>query len=503
MRIREIIIIAGLLLSLVLFGVIGVLDAMIDPTDNTDPTVREQDLSTDAVATMLLADGLANMSDGGLISIHIDGESMNRLLYSVRGKLSAGALSARSIYMEERDGRHRIFVPIRLGGFETLLSGGVTLDSEGKIITVTVSDIMVGRLTLDSPIVSLLDLKPTIVSALTDGGISSYFEENSLVVKLSREDIGKILADEVKDNPNAGLVNAMYSLLMLRTDAVEIDTVSLSDITITADLSLFGGRADTSFASVNGYSEQLLRDGLITRDDLGLVSKYYINGYSRLSEEERGRLDTLLSSEGDLSAHEGILERRKLSLVSLLIHQLDGSGSLVPGADTGFKISDDDINDMLSDIEAVGMIWQYADSSSTRCGYMAVSEISSRIDNDLIKILISFDINGYIVSISADFHTGTSPLAAISGVLGSVTVGERVLNGEETRGVFDFLSANIKEDWIYTDSDLRTLTIDLSGAFSENIILSMILSGSDRILTVCKKSALSDGGFMLITFSLF
>lgn len=502
MRVREIIIIAGLVLSLVLVGVIGVLNAMLDPTDNTDPKIREEDAAFQTLATELMADALANMDGDGRLSVRLDEQDVNRLLYSARGKLSAGPLSARSIYIEKQNDRYRLCIPVKLGGFETLISGEVELVSEGKIITAVVSDITVGRLGLDSPIVSMLDVKKLIVSALNQRNIGCYFDGCDLVIKISRESIGAILADELKNDPNAGLINAMYSLLMLRSRAVEIEIADPFSISLICDLSVFGGSNEGGFSGVNDYAESLLEDGRIDRAKINLAAKYYINGYNRLTDGEREQLDDILSDDPDRTSYGGLVERNKLSLVSILLHQLDSSGGSL-GSDYGFKISDSDINDMLSDLDAVGMVWQYANGDGTECGYIAVGGIYSSITDDRISIFVDLDINGYIITVSADFETGESPIASISGSLRQITLGGITLDEAETDGVCDFLATYLKADWISTDRETRSLTIDLTSSFEENIILAMILSTSKHIVTSCKQSAITDGGFILIAFKIF
>lgn len=501
MRIREILIICGLILSIFLVGVIGLLEALLDPTDNTDPDVRAENMSAEEVFASLMAEGLCNMDDEGRLTLHIDGGDMNRLLYSMRESLSVGPLILRSIYIEEEKGAYRLCVPVRIGGFETMLSGGLRLISEGDDILITLSDITVGSLGLNSSVVSLLELKSAIISALYQRGLSGRFEGDSLILPLSREDIGGLVATSLAEDKNGGLVNAMYSLLMLRTDAVEIDIGSPAHVDITVDLGRFGSSADSSFVGVNSYLEDLYSRGIVGREDLPLVAKYYINGYGRLADSERERIVSLLSSEGEVVSYSGVVDRSSLSLVSVLVSQLDQSGSSLFG-DVGFKIADGDINDMLSDLEAVGSLWLFTDPDDTSCAYIGLSRIYSQIGDDRVSIFIDLDVNGYILTLSADFITSRSPLVSVTGSLCEMCVGEVALSEEESEQIFSFLSAYLKDDWISADAATRSLTLDFASAFEDDPLLSLIFLASKGITTTCRSSALHEGGFLLMELRL-
>jgi hypothetical protein len=231
------------------------------------------------------------------------------------------------------------------------------------------------------------------------------------------------------------------------------------------------------------------------------VAKYYINGYGRLADSERERISGLLSSEGDVASYGGVVERSPLSVVSLLLGQLDQSGSSLFG-DVGFKIADSDINDMLSELDAVGSIWLFTDPDSGRCAYVGISSINSKISDDMISIFVDLDVNGYILTLSADFHTSRSPLLSVTGSLGEICVGEVALSEEESEQIFSFLSAYLKDDWISADAATRSLTLDFASAFEDDPLLSLIFLASKGITTTCKSSALHESGFLLMELRL-
>lgn len=499
MRVRELIIVFGLSLSLALFGVIVLLDAVLDPTDNTDPQIVERDLSGEEAGVIHLVRALSSTDSEGVAHLHLDGYDINELLYAFRSKLSFGPLRARSIYLEKSGEEYRLCLPIALYGFETMLSGDIELYDEGGIdLCARISRLCVGKMPIDSGLLTSLNLKGTIVNMLSEQEIVSFWDGEVLNVRLTRENIGTLVAEEIKNDPGASLINALYNLLLVRTDAVVFDISSPEDVEVTIDLGSFGARRDDSLTGVNSFTSDLLARGVIGSDRVALASKYYVNGYDRLNAEEQSAITELLSAEGDISAHKGLIEREKLSLVSLLLTQLESnSGFLRPG----FKIADRDINALLSDHELVGTVWQFVNSRDGSCAFMAVREVYTTVSDDFINIHVDLDLNGYVITISVDFHTGESPLAAVTGQLGETYIGGVKLDKSEVDLVFDFLCTQMQEGWIRADKEAGTITLDFTFAFQESPLLASLLS-SPNIVTVCEKSLIS-GGYVQITFKLF
>lgn len=61
----------------------------------------------------------------------------------------------------------------------------------------------------------------------------------------------------------------------------------------------------------------------------------------------------------------------------------------------------------------------------------------------------------------------------------------------------------IHQDWIYTSKESMSLTLDFTNASKDDEVLTTILKSSKNVVTVCKKSMFSDGGYININFSLF
>lgn len=491
---------AVLLIAIFAITAGAVLGSIRDDTDGTNETIAAGGVSLeDAIRHHLVT---ALDSGDGRPSVHLNEYDLNELLYAIAGKLGGGSLEIKSIYIERTDGEHRLCIPIRVGKTDSFISGSFSISEEGDTFFIEMGDVSVGNLSINSPLVAFFGIKSRITGLLKDKDISAYFRDDDFVVQLSREDIGKIISLALSDDSNAGLVNAVYSLLMISGDAVDIDVSSPTDIYVSVDMTVFNGRPTPSLDGLNRFTEELLLGGAIDRGGIGAFAKYYLNGYQRLNDEEKARVIEVLSaksSHDEISSYGGIIERESISLISVLLTQLEiNTDTLLPG----FKIGEQDVNAMLSELPLVGMVWQYSSYRDDSCAYIAVQSFYCAISDGRIDLYIDFNINGYLITVCADFITDESPITAVSGRLSSARLGNIALNGYEIEQLFAFLDAKLKYDWIYTDPISQTLTLDFSATFKENNVLYAIIKSSKRIVTVCKSGLLSDGGYVFITLKI-
>lgn len=485
--------------AIILVGVISVRAQIFDRTDNTDPVIVEKAVPlTDAIHHHLVM-GLKGGTEG-VLRLSLDAYDVNELLYALSDKVNSGILDVKSIYIENIDGVYRLCIPVTVMGIDSLISGELDIQQVGDTFFAYVKGLRVGRVDMDSALASLIGVEKRLVDALCSAGLNAYVVGDTLTVQLSKADLGNIISTALADNPSGGLVDALYSLAVMG-GAMEIDIASPTEISIAVDMTRFDGHRDTALDGLNVYTEALLRDGVVDKDGIGLVSKYYVNGYDRLTDEEKTDLASRLASKNtpdELMAHGGCVKREKISLLSLLLTQLElNTDYLLPG----FKIADGDISAMLSDLPLVGSVWQYSSYRDHSCAFVAVQSLYCVLSDDVIEMYIDLNVNGYLLTLRAKFITGESPVTAIGGSLDSAYLGDVMLDEFETDRLFDFLCAKLQQDWIYTDSETKTLTLDFTSTFEESNLLLAIIRGSKNIVTVCREGLL--GGYAQITFTLF
>lgn len=503
MRLIESLLATILVLTIMILPVVWAIDQVIDTSDNTDPAIREANTSTEDVAFNMLVEALTGVDEDGIATLELDKGDINELVYSLTSILKFGSIEARSIYIEESKDEYRLCIPASIFGIRTMLSGGFDMFCEDDVIFLRVTDIRVAKARIGSGILSYFNIQGMITDALSKMNIESGFSSDTLTIKLTRENIGSILAMAFADNSNAGLFCAMYNLLMLKTEAVDINIASPIDAAVSIDFNVFGGKSGSELSAVNTYTKDLLDREVISSDDVSLVSEYYVNGYDRLSDDKKTAITDLLAGEQDAeetASYKGIIKREKLSLVSLLVSQFDFNigDVLLPS----FKISDSDINDMLSDLPLIGTIWQFSSSRDNSCVYIAIKDLYTLIEEDRLTVYAEIDINGYVITLDAGFVTGESPLVAITGTLDKVHIGGLQLDETEVDLMIDFLGNHVKQDWICIDGESRAITLDFTSTFEEDGFLGLLLTSGNSVVTTCEKYALKDGGYIQIKFAI-
>ena len=499
------VIIIALLIAFLLFSLtLGICFPMqiYDGTDDTSISIVEQGVSLEVAAYHHIVEGLQN-EKYGVIEVHLDEYDVNEMLYAISRDMDLGAVKLRSMYIESSDRGYMLFVPIRLFGIDSVISGGLKLYDSDGIIHIEIENVRLGRLKIDSGILSLLNIKELITESMSKYYISSYFEGETLKANISREDLGGLISKLNEDSENRGLIDALYGVLMLDTDAVSIDINSPIDCKITVDLSVFSGVRDDQFQSVNSFSSELLNEGIIDADKVGLIAEYYINGYERLADDEKQTVTELLlerMGEDNLKNYAGAVSREKVSLTDILLDQLKiNPDSLAPG----FKISDKNINAMLTSTPFIATVWQYSSYRTNECAYIMLQSVYCHIGEDRVDLYIDLNINGYLLTVSANFICEDSRSIAISGTLDKLALGGHRLSEKNTKSLFDFLCSIMQQEWIYTNEETMSLTLDFTNAFNDNGLLSAILGASKNTVTVCKRNLITDGGYINIIFSLF
>ena len=499
-----ILIVILLIVCFILFGLVcGIYFPMqiYDGTDNTNISIVEQNISLETALYHHIVEGLQNEKDG-VVTMHLDEYDVNEMLYAISRDMDWGLVKARSMYIESSDSGYKLFAPIKLLGIDSVISGDVKLYDSDKIIHIEVENVKLGRLNTDSGILSLLNIKGLITRSLNKFHIYSYFEGETLKASLSRSDLGKLISKLNEDSENRGLIDALYGVLMLDTNAVSIDINNPVDCKITADLSIFGGVRDDQFQSVSSFTSDLLNKKIIYADKVGLIAKYCVNGYEWLEDDEKQTVTDLLKEsvgEKDVKNYEGLVSRESISLTDILLDQFKiNPDSLAPG----FKISDDNINSMLTEMPFVCTVWQYSSYRTNECAYLILQSVRCQIGEDKIDLYIDLNINGYLLTVNADFLCEKSRSIAIAGELNEIFLGVHKMSEENTKSLFAFLCGVVKQDWIYTNEEKMSLTLDFANAFNDNLILSAILKGSKNTVTVCKENLLTEGGYVNILFSL-
>jgi len=493
-----------ILLFCIIIVTVGVLIYLIiDDTNNTNKDIINNNISLDLAIAHNVYESIDDISSSGEVMINLDEYDINEILYALSKDIDLGVFKVNSMYIELTSDRYRFCAPVSCFGINSLISGNLKIYEIDEIINIEISDIYVGKLHIDTPILGIFNLKEKIINLLNDYYIDGYFDADGIKASISRKNLGLLIEQLTKDSLYHGLIMALYNVFMIDTNIVNIDVIRPNYFNISIDLAYFEGIKSEEFNSINDYSYYLLSNNYIDILDVNLIGNYHVNGYERLNDLDKERIVNLLSQyqdEKDIKGYDGLIKKDNISLSSILLSQLEVNPDyLIPG----FKISDTDINGILSMLEFIGFTYVFTDYKNFKSAYIVIERLYTVIGDDSIDLFLDININGYVITINVGLTAKESQLVLIEANVNDVYLGNYKLNDENVNYLFNFLTKILVVDFIKTDIDDLSIIFDFTVVFNENVLLKNIIEKSTNVVTVCKKHLLIDGGYINITFTLF
>ncbi len=453
-------IIAVSLLLLCGVGVGALIGTISDDTDNTNREIVERNVPLDDALTHQAVAALKNTSESEAITLRLTEYDMNEILYAVSKNINISGVEIKSIYVEFWSDEYKIFIPVKAFGINSLVSGNLKLYDEGDVIHAEIHDMKIGGLGSDSIKIAISAFKRNIVSALSELHITTEIDGASVYAEITRENLALMIKDLTKESASQGLILAVYDLMMLQTDAVRLNLDVPEECSVVIDLSLFGGFSSEQFESFNPTVSGYVSGGIANTDNLNLVSKYYVNGYERLKDEEKTQIDTAFASimtHESIVAHLGFIARVGTleNAFNLLIR--DPFENVFAGFLSGslLSISGDSLSDVLGCLDLVGLtipMVSYRDNSTI---YIILQSMSAKLTDGGLKISVLVNANGFVLPVSIELDVGESPLTNIRATLTGISVGTVELRGEDVAFVHSFLRSTIKVAGItFTEGDM-------------------------------------------------
>lgn len=447
---------------LLLLGVgVGAFVATVsDDTDNTNSDIAERNVTLEDALTHQVVAALENTSESEAITLRLTEYDMNEILYAVSKSINISGVEIKSIYVEFWADEYKIFIPVKAFGINSLVSGNLKLYEVDEVIHAEIHDIKIGGLRSDSIKIAVSAFKGSIVSALSELHITTEIDGANVYAEITRENLALMIKELTNESTSQGLILAVYDLMMLETDAVSLNLDAPEECSVVIDLSLFGGFSSEQFDSFNPTVSGYVSGGIANDDNLNLVSKYYVNGYERLKDEEKTLIDTAFASimtHDEIMAHLGFIARVGTleNAFNLLIR--DPFENIFAGFLSGslLNISGDSLSDVLGCLDIVGLtipMVSYRDNSTV---YIIIQSMAAKITDGALEISVLVNANGFVLPISARLAIAESPLTDIKAALTGISVGTVELRGEDVAFVHSFLRSTLEVAGItFTEGDM-------------------------------------------------
>ncbi len=460
-----IILIAALVLVGGTFGtVIGLLS---DDTNDTNTAIAEKNVTLEDALVHQAVCALENTSDDRAVTLRLNEYDMNEILYAVSKGIEIDGVEIISIYVKFYPDEYKIFIPVKILGIKSLVSGNLKLYEVENVIHAQIHDMKIGNLGSGSIEAALGAFEKSIISALEKLHITSVVEGDSVRAEISRENLALMIGELTEESPSRGLILAVYDLFMLRTNSVSLNLDIPEECSVVVDFSTFGGSSSEQFDSFRPTVSGYVSNGIANKDNLNPLSKYYVNGYERLKDEEKEQVDTAFApfmSVEAIAAHKGLIKRAGTleNVFNLLVR--DPFENVFAGLLGGslLNISGDSVSDVLGCIDLVGLtvpLVSYRDNSTT---YIIIQSMRANIFDGGLTISVEVNANGFVLPVSVTVAVAPSPLTGITGVLTGISVGTVSLVGEDLVYMHNYLCDSLALDGItFTPENLGVL-VDLT-----------------------------------------
>ena len=167
---------------LVIFGVCGgaVFGLLSDKTDETNSQIAENKVTLEDALMHQAVCALENTAKDGRVNLRLNEYDMNEILYAVSQNIDISGVEIISIYVKYFADEYKIFIPVKILGVKSLVSGNLKLYEVDDVIHAEIHRMKIGNLGSESIEAALGAFEKSIISALGDIYITATVEDDSL-----------------------------------------------------------------------------------------------------------------------------------------------------------------------------------------------------------------------------------------------------------------------------------------------------------------------------------
>lgn len=436
-------------------GCSNFLYALEDHTDNTDLCIVEENVSLESVFSYHFVKALQNVAETNKIEVSFNEYEVNQILYAASRNIETQDFKVRSIYTEFLDDGYRLFIPITIKNIETLVSCSLELSEKNNVICAKIKDVKVGNLH-DSTINAIMGIVSRVIkNELSKHSIQTEIRNNEIKVLISRETLGDIIDELTDEDPMCDIVSVAYDFLMLQTDAVKLNLSNPQSSSLVIDMKCFGQNKSTRFESFNVTMNELLVSGVANKNNFNTVSKFFVNGYDFLNDNERAIIIEAFSNKttsiGEITNYQGFYDRdttptsivdtaqqcvnNYFSGLEEIVNSIQWWEIIVPGENIE-KFNQYITNNCVLGLASESTLQSFVDSlnfegavMSVMCDinnevcYFIVEETDLRVTDCGLELLVYINVNGFVLPLSLEVNIDNEYANDLSFIVDKICIG--------------------------------------------------------------------------------
>lgn len=505
--------IIGLILVVALVGTVGLVIyvgvSVIDNTNNTITSVKDNNYSTDYLLSRELCLALDETKTNNEVSFILDELDMNEMLYSFVAPLNEVANVFSGAYFEYRDDKKlHLELNVDVGVVQTRLQGTLSIEIKDKNIVFSLNDASIGSLEiLNNFIAKSIINSLTIEESLNELDITCKIDKENLSISFSEDDINNLLKLSLKDDGNFYLYSLIVHLALNNEGLInfffgedeKIGFILHTDNLVNSD-SQRNGTIEYSLDELeNADNKTLIQldEGVATLQNISSIMNYYVLGYDALNEFDKVNID-----ETSLAKDEkGIKTVNTLTMVDAVLNKEPQKDDILNLLDPRFNITLDEhvFNQVFASMNIIGTSFAFTDQE--KISYITIESLTADIIENNLILHLCINFNGKRVYLNFDFDLVSGESLKMNLKVNSLEFGNYVLDDKAAELLLKYLDFVMSDETWFNVTE-NGLLLDF------NEIISSGNEGFKTILDKMKHNEISlengtnDNGYLEIIFSL-
>lgn len=504
-----------LVIILLIGGCVGFLAYMvIDNTSYTNEKYENENLDITLPIFDLVEESLHDTNSTNQIKFVLDPDKLDYILYSVLDsvKEQIQIININGSKVECINGIYYLKVSLGYQKINTVIDLELDFLEENDTFTIFVKDLKLGKLGLNNQIfhkiIDNIDISQ-VLDALEDNKIYCSLDLKTLSISITKQNLLDMIKENTFSNPHNKLINVLLDIYENNSSLYKFETENYVNFTLNLQElkynEKFGIPSDIGLNAVDLLSETLLSNSIINTNQVNTVFFYLLNGYSSLSEEEKGIIDQIdFSSVGisNNSSYKGKLIKSDLTLKDHISSKpLDytlGDTSL------DLVIEEPIMNSIIQNSELIGTTFAFGHSNQgeekyhNKISYISTEHLILDFIKDKIELDFILNVNGCRLGVHAGFTTLPHSGLIIEGNLHSLSIGNIQLTDEQKINLLSYMNSLFVEDYISISSNEKKIKLDFSNLIFEN---ETIRNFADQFENALISTSINDDN-LTITFGI-
>lgn len=500
-------------------GTVSLLSSLEDHTDNTNQQIIEENVSLESAINYHIVEAMEDVSKTGKIEVKLNEYETNRILYAVSKKIAIPDVHVRSMYVEFLDDEYKLFIPLTVMDIDTLFSCNLSLNEKNNVISAELTDIQIGKLHKGSIKTALNIAEKKLKEALAEYFVTAEINDNEIKATISREDLKRTVDKLTDKEPIHDIVTMAYDIVFLQTNTVKLNLSDPNALSVVVDLICFGGYKSNRFDTVNDTLNNYVAKGIVDESNINLVSKYVVNGYDRLNDEEKNEITAILSSvesEKTITHNIGYFSNRlspdkaldivvdkfagnyfgglmniinkvtwwKVMFIPLYTtaKNIEIAHHLIATDKPGF-VAKNDLQNLVNSFDVLGITIPIMSDISEQTAHVIVESTNLEIGDNGLYLNVGINVNGYVIPLKIDITLYNKYSDNISFNISNVMLGDFSLSSQQVSTVCHFIAQNVRVSGVsfsgtYINIDTATLIFTyLDIPFLSHTSLDLLLQG--------------------------